>query len=427
MPDIKFENQPFDLSFHPSEPLVYASLLTGEIKAFRYADETDSSTGEATHDPEAVWSTRPTKKCMRSLEVQEDGKRVWGCGKAGGLHALDAATGKVVEERLEAHGAPVNRIANCFGNLLATGDDEGLIKLWDHRQKDAVREYGHHWEYISDFVFLDDKKQLVSTSGDGTVSVIDVRSNSTTPLAVSDDQEDELLSIVSIKGGTKHVVGTQLGVLSVFERQKGWQDSVDRIMGHPASVEAIVALTPDIVATGSEDGMIRVMQVHPNKFLGVIATHGDFPIERMRLDRNFRWLGSVSHDDTLKLTDVADLFEDSDEEGGEDVAEDDDNDVASETTEKAGEASDVDSDSDAEMTAADGDEVDQDGDTAMEDTQNEDSDSDSDAAEDRKAAKRAAQRQKRKDRKAERKMGVGMLVPKEEKKQQSAGGFFDDL
>lgn len=71
-------------------------------------------------------------------------------------------------------------------------------------------------------------------------------------------------------------------MLSVFERQKGWQDSVDRIMGyvplfpvllwltpsrrHPASVEAMVALTQDIIATGSEDGMIRVMQVHPNKF-----------------------------------------------------------------------------------------------------------------------------------------------------------------
>lgn len=79
--------------------------------------------------------------------------------------------------------------------------------------------------------------------------MIDVRANSTTPFAVSDDQEDELLSIVSIKGyrlsrlsysndadpasrGSKHVVGTQLGVLSVFERAKGWQDSVDRIMGY---------------------------------------------------------------------------------------------------------------------------------------------------------------------------------------------------
>lgn len=59
--------------------------------------------------------------------------------------ALDAATGKVIEERLEAHGyarllsssrcrlssrrSPVNRIANCFGNLLASGDDDGLIKV----------------------------------------------------------------------------------------------------------------------------------------------------------------------------------------------------------------------------------------------------------------------------------------------------------
>jgi len=37
-------------------------------------------------------------------------------------------------------------------------------------------------------------------SGDGTLSVIDVRSNNTEPLEQSEDQEDELLSIVSIKG-----------------------------------------------------------------------------------------------------------------------------------------------------------------------------------------------------------------------------------
>jgi len=37
-------------------------------------------------------------------------------------------------------------------------------------------------------------------SGDGTLSVIDVRSKKTEPIAHSEDQEDELLSIVSIKG-----------------------------------------------------------------------------------------------------------------------------------------------------------------------------------------------------------------------------------
>ena len=37
-------------------------------------------------------------------------------------------------------------------------------------------------------------------SGDGTLSVLDVRSKKVEPFAQSDDQEDELLSIVAIKG-----------------------------------------------------------------------------------------------------------------------------------------------------------------------------------------------------------------------------------
>lgn len=48
--------------------------------------------------------------------------------------------------------------------------------------------------------------------------------------------------------------------------------------------------------------------------MGVVATHEEFPVERIRLDHNNKWLGSVSHDECLKLTDVEDLFEDSDED-----------------------------------------------------------------------------------------------------------------
>lgn len=115
-------------------------------------------------------------------------------------------------------------------------------------------------------------------SGDGHLSAIDIRSNKPAALAVSDDQEDELLSIAAIKGGSKCVVGSGLGILSVWNRKAGWGDctcsprkgadpsGLDRIPGHPASIDAIVALTPDIIASGSEDGMIRVMQILPNKF-----------------------------------------------------------------------------------------------------------------------------------------------------------------
>ena len=40
----------------------------------------------------------------------------------------------------------------------------------------------------------------LSHSGDGTLSVMDVRSKKAEPVAQSEDQEDELLSILSIKG-----------------------------------------------------------------------------------------------------------------------------------------------------------------------------------------------------------------------------------
>jgi hypothetical protein len=53
--------------------------------------------------------------------------------------------------------------------------------------------------------------------------------------------------------------------------------------------------------------------------VGVIASHEEYPIERLKLDRNKKWLGSVSHDECVKLTDVEDIFEESDGEEDEDM------------------------------------------------------------------------------------------------------------
>ncbi|CCO30996.1 hypothetical protein BN14_05030 [Rhizoctonia solani AG-1 IB] len=54
-----------------------------------------------------------------------------------------------------------------------------------------------------------------------------------------------------------------------------------------------------------------------------IIDHGTFPIERLRTDRNGAWLGSASHDNILKMTDVRDALVDSDEEDSEKEGSDD--------------------------------------------------------------------------------------------------------
>jgi hypothetical protein len=130
--------------------------------------------------------------------------------------------------------------------------------------------------------------------------------------------------------------------------------------------------------------------------VGVIATHEEYPIERMRLDRNQKWLGSVSHDECIKLTDVENMLEDSDDEG-EDGSEED--------------AEMEDAGSDAE--GCEGVEEDED---EEEDGDEEDSDSDSDVEMDG-----GSKRSKKEGGKG----GMGDMGRTHKKTEE--GGFFDDL
>lgn len=104
-------------------------------------------------------------------------------------------------------------------------------------------------------------------------------------------------------------MGTQLGMLSVFNRNNGWGDCVDRIPGyswfitlinkrnltrwfdirHPLSVDTLCNLPSDLpgidatstILTGSSDGYVRAVQLLPTKMLGVVADHRDWPVERI--------------------------------------------------------------------------------------------------------------------------------------------------
>lgn len=125
---------------------------------------------------------------------------------------------------------------------------------------------------------------------------------------VSEDQEDELLSIAPIKGGKKLVVGTQLGILSLWAPSRGMLDHVDRFPGHPSSVDAICPLDDDTVLTGSSDGLIRVVQLFPHKLLGIVGDHNGMPVECLVKKGNM--IASLGHGSECKLIDLTPLLED---------------------------------------------------------------------------------------------------------------------
>lgn len=84
--------------------------------------------------------------------------------------------------------------------------------------------------------------------------------------------------------------------------------------GHPSSVDALVKYDADTVITGSSDGIIRIINVLPNRMLGVLGGSEDLPIERLALSHNRATLASVSHESCLRLWDVSQLADDSEEE-----------------------------------------------------------------------------------------------------------------
>ncbi|CAO1614142.1 unnamed protein product [Sympodiomycopsis kandeliae] len=494
--DIPLSSDALDLAIHPgpSNNLIAVGLISGKVQlvdvtAFVEQSKNqskktvkkrkvqksantdagsgvDSSSDEIELDSgnklyEKKWSTRFSKKSCRGVEFDHDGSRLWCLSKDKSIYALDPSTSQITTQWASAHSAAPSRLLPLpnHKNLLVTGDDDGIVNLWDDRISQGsktsssatpVRSYDHHFDWITDFHYSshlappkltaeqrDRKKKeaakakarkdrnktsrdssedsedsdaelessepmrlgrerLVCTSGDGSLSVIDFRqskSSSTTKdtkkksaqnsgVEVSEDQEDELLSITSIKNDTKLVVGTQLGILSLWSPSKGLLDHIDRIPGHPQSIDTLLNLDSETILTGSSDGLIRVVQILPHKFLGVVVDHGmGLPVERMK--RKDGLLVSCGHAGEVKCTDITSLLEDDDDDDDEDDDEEQDAGEDAETLARRintsqGDESDDDDDEEEEEEGDDNEPL-EGGHLSSDDEDAEDSDNDDDS------------------------------------------------
>lgn len=297
--DVALEAQPFDLAFHPSSSLVAAGLITGRLQLFKF--------GEELSEAQSLWNVDAHSESCRAVRFAEDGHYILTASPDCSILASNTETGQVVARLSNAHGCPINRLVNLSENTIASGDDDGTIKVWDTRHNTCCNSFSPHEDYISDLEFVPSTSQLLGASGDGTLSVCNLWHNKVD--ARSEFSEDELLSVVLVKDGRKVVCGSQDGVLLLYSWPH-FKDCSDRFVGHPKSVEAILKLDEDTILTGSSDGLIRVLSILPNKMIGVIGEHADFPIERLAFSSDRKVLGSVSHDHVLKLWDVNYLLED---------------------------------------------------------------------------------------------------------------------
>lgn len=105
------------------------------------------------------------------------------------------------------------------------------------------------------------------------------------------------------------IAGSHSGALYTWNWNT-WSD-YSKWIGHPNSVDALCKLDEDTICTGGSDGLLRLITVSPQQqFEGILGDHGeDFPIEKMAVGFDEKYLASCGHDLHLRFWNIEFLYE----------------------------------------------------------------------------------------------------------------------
>ncbi|KAI8804662.1 WD40-repeat-containing domain protein [Cladochytrium replicatum] len=299
---VSFEDTVVDFSLHPTDYIIASASITGTVECARFSPNNSQGAIKST------FKTKLHKRACRSIAFGLGGSEILSGSKDKSLKLVDTSTGALISEALNAHEAALNFVLPLTNKLVASADEVGGVKIWDTSSWKEVMRYKENVDFISELSYVSHKKTLLAASGDGCLSIFDIRKQK--PVKVSENQDEGLLSVAVVRNFKKAVVGTEEGVLEIFS-WGDWGDCTDRFPGHPSSIDSICKIGEDTIATGAGDGVIRLIGLFPNRLIGVIGAHGDddsyFPIERLQLCHDGRWLGSCSHGPVIRFWDTAGL------------------------------------------------------------------------------------------------------------------------
>lgn len=210
----------------------------------------------------------------------------------------------------EKTNASISKVKFLDQDLVACGNGEGLVKVFDIRAKKEVFKFKEQEEDITDIEYKEDTKFMLNTSIDGTLAVYDLRKDSL--YALSDCIEDELNCMKLIKH--KVACGTSEGPIVLFN----WDwfgDYKDRIMGHPASVTCMEKFNDNVLVTGCEDGGIRFVSMSPKSINSIVSDkqirnfqNKNFnEINALTLSGDNKYLAVCSNIQYVKLYNIKDI------------------------------------------------------------------------------------------------------------------------
>lgn len=296
-PNISTEDFPTDISFHPDQNIIAIGTVMGDLLLYKYTNEENTLLN--THEVHA--------KAIRDIEFSIDGKDIFSGSRDKSIMVTDIETGKLKRFWDNAHEESIYTMTVLDENLLASGDDNGTVRLWDSRIKgnDPVFSLKEVDDYISCIITNNQKRLLVCTSGDGYVTTLNIPGKKM--LVQSEPYEEELTCAGIYRNESKVVVGSSKGNFYTFNwGEFGYHN--DAFTGPLTPISLMIPITERIAVTAGEDGVIRAMHLVPGRILGIVGQH-PLAVETMDISNNGEMIATSSHENDVSFWNIK-YFED---------------------------------------------------------------------------------------------------------------------
>jgi len=196
--------------------------------------------------------------------------------------------------------APLNSLAFSSGGLLASGCDDGCLRVWNSSWLQILKTNNIHTSNISAVAFSPDGSVLASASSDQTIRIWSITNWSL--LGTFTGHTSGVTCISYSPDATTLASGSLDGTIKLWSIANA--TCRETIAAH-ADMVASVAISPDgkCVASGGQDNDLKIWSTTDGALLQVFGGHADL-VKAVAISSDSSLCASASNDKTIQIRDL---------------------------------------------------------------------------------------------------------------------------